>query len=434
MVPQVNLKYQLKNFISVLVPSILILLFVTPIVTYDGWQYISSGKSLFDGTLENNYFFVRQPLYPFFVGLCLKIVDSLWVLIFIQYLINIASVIFFVNIVFKSFNESEPSMSIKRKKLFIYFFCWMFLGSFPSYLLAQNLFLPFLLILTSFYINYNKTIIDKTNIRNKKLVWINIFAPTFFISLSFLLAKELFVITLLITIYYLVKNKIYIFSTIFPLILGLILVFLSSASLSYIEKNAEKSPNFNLTNKQDPFANENLILNLKTSLININPPYTQRVINSFGSLTDLTPTIGWNGLIVDIYKNPNHPMRTFGMNHILQFGQTCNNFPTTGVIAVHKEYLSNKYFKCLSPIVKVPIFIKGITYLSYLLLWPLLVFFALTSRKLILNLGIVSLIFLFTYSLLGAGISRYGYPVYPIIILMAMINMSDIYSKVKSYD
>jgi len=252
--------------------------------------------------------------------------------------------------------------------------------------------------------------------------------------LSFLLAKELFVITLLITIYYLVKNKIYIFSTIFPLILGLILVFLSSASLSYIEKNAEKSPNFNLTNKQDPFANENLILNLKTSLININPPYTQRVINSFGSLTDLTPTIGWNGLIVDIYKNPNHPMRTFGMNHILQFGQTCNNFPTTGVIAVHKEYLSNKYFKCLSPIVKVPIFIKGITYLSYLLLWPLLVFFALTSRKLILNLGIVSLIFLFTYSLLGAGISRYGYPVYPIIILMAMINMSDIYSKVKSYD
>lgn len=429
-----NNNFLIKNTSGILIVSVLTLCFVTPIVTYDGWQYISSGKSLFDGTYASNYFFVRQPLYPLFIGACLAIVDSLWFVIFMQYFINILCLTYFINLTLKDKRVLNSARSMTKVKICIHTFCWIFLGSFPSYILAQNLFLPFFLMLT-LYLFKTKNLITKkeSNIKNKTK-HLNFYIPCIFILTSFLLAKEVFVITIVVFLSSILINKNFRLQSILSILLGLILVLFSSLYLNHITITAKNSTSFNQTNNQDPFANQDLFGNLKASLLNINPPYTQRAINSFGSLTDLTPTIGWNGLIVDIYKNPNHPMRTFGLNHILQFGQECNSFPETGVIAVNKEYLSDSYFNCFEPIIKVPQIVKGIAYLGYLILWPLFVLFALSSKKQLLNIGLVAILFLFTYSLMGAGISRYGYPIYPVIILMAIANFNNNYGKIKSND
>ena len=41
---------------------------IPPLVTYDSWQYLSSGKSIISGRFPEGYFLIREPLYPALVG------------------------------------------------------------------------------------------------------------------------------------------------------------------------------------------------------------------------------------------------------------------------------------------------------------------------------------------------------------------------------
>ena len=118
------------------------LLFLTePTITYDGWQYISSGRSIFDGTFGSNYFLLRQPIYPFFVGLCLEIYNSLYFVEIMQILINLISLNFLFENLYK-YSFLKSSRYKKLSKVFSFVIIYFYLGSYPSFILAQNLFMP----------------------------------------------------------------------------------------------------------------------------------------------------------------------------------------------------------------------------------------------------------------------------------------------------
>ena len=340
-----------------------LLLLNTPHVTYDGWQYLSSGKSIFDGTYFENYFFVRDPIYPIFIGLCLKIFDSLWVILILQTYLCVVSIGLLIETVVNS-TIQEKSKRILHKA-FLAIACWITLGSLPSFILQQNA----ILILFAFVARKAWKIDKRSEVEKLK-------------------TKDAW--------------------------------FTWTSGMSELHTNAQQSESYNKSNLNDPFLNEDFTTNLKRQLMNANPPYTQKAIRAFLANLDLSPTVGWDGIYTDLYKEPGHPMRAFGLNHLLQQIPLCNDFPKQGVIAVREGFVT-KYEGCLNPAVHFPSVLKPFIYGLYLIGWPLVVLIAAfgRSKRLLWLPGIT----LSVYALLGAGISRYGMVVYPIIIIAAYVNL-----------
>jgi hypothetical protein len=395
-----------------------LLMLSRPTVTYDGWQYISSGNSIFDGTFSSNYFFVRQPGYPLFVGACLRIIDSLWFLAFVQILINILSISYFANTASKLF--SLKTINSKRNtKIVAMCLVWVFLGSYPSYVLAQNLFSPFILFFASFLIN--DYLRQYKKLPRNKLVKYDIY-KVILLAISFLIAKEIFVIFFVSFILYTILLNQRWKSNLFLITVALSLVYVQNIAINNIKKTASVSSEYNQENKEDIFVTNNLLENLAGRL-KIDPPYTQTISQAALANLDIVPTLGWDGITSSKYKEPGHPARVFAMNHILQNGQTCNIFPWRGVIAVNFDYVS-KYATCESVYISIPTSFKLPAYMLYLLLWPLILFVFIYSlfRSKRIILGILPIATIATYSFFGAGISRYGSPIFPIIIVCSVFS------------
>ena len=390
-----------------------LLLLNTPHVTYDGWQYLSSGKSIFDGTYFENYFFVRDPIYPIFIGLCLKIFDSLWVILILQTYLCVVSIGLLIETVVNS-TIQEKSKRILHKA-FLAIACWITLGSLPSFILQQNA----ILILFAFVARKAWKIDKRSEVEKLKTkdAW---FTWTLVLWIAFLISLEIFLIVLLLIVTLAVKKRITRRSFFLIAIVSSLLALATTSGMSELHTNAQQSESYNKSNLNDPFLNEDFTTNLKRQLMNANPPYTQKAIRAFLANLDLSPTVGWDGIYTDLYKEPGHPMRAFGLNHLLQQIPLCNDFPKQGVIAVREGFVT-KYEGCLNPAVHFPSVLKPFIYGLYLIGWPLVVLIAAfgRSKRLLWLPGIT----LSVYALLGAGISRYGMVVYPIIIIAAYVNL-----------
>jgi hypothetical protein len=399
-----------------------LLILTKPTVTYDGWQYISSGNSIFDGTFFSNYFFVRQPGYPLFVGACLRIIDSLWFLAFIQILINVISINYFANTVSKLFKFSTITRK-RNAKIVALCLVWVFLGSYPSYVLAQNLFAPLILFFASFLIN--DYLRDTTKLRRVELVKWNAY-NLIILAISFVLAKEIFVIIFVSFILHIILNNQRSKSNLLLIAVALGIACFQNIVINNIKDMASVSIEYNQQNKEDVFAKNNLLENL-VSRIKIDPPYTQTIFQAALANLDIVPTLGWDGITSSKYQQPGHPARAFGMNHILQNGQICNVFPNEGVIAVTFDYV-RKYANCERLNISIPTIFKFPAYALYLLMWPLILAYFTYSmfRSKRFILGILPISTIATYSFFGAGISRYGSPIFPIIIVCSILSLFEV--------
>ncbi len=390
-----------------------ILILTHPTITYDGWQYLTSGISLFDGSYLTNYFFLRQPLYPLFVGAIFSLTNSIWAIVFIQVFINILAINVFINTILNHtrFRMIENKNAVKAFSVVL---VWLCAGSYPTFILAQNLFTPFICIFVSFVIRFSSSRNEKRLFLGEGILgWLITFA---LIALSYLLAKELFCICLSwLLIYYSVKYR-SVSRVAFTGIGSLLLIFSLSLPLEGIEKRSSSSVH---ESDKDIFITNSLAANLKSRLLE-DPPYTQTVIYAALSNLDLVPTMGWDGIVEDKYSNPGHPARFFGLNHFMQLGDACNIFPVNGVIAVNPDYVPAKMKSCFEVTVRIPDIVKWPMYAIYLILWPLFVgcFCFTVIRNLREDLySLFPLVLAFGYAVIGAGISRYGSPAYPFIIV-----------------
>jgi len=391
-----------------------ILLLTRPIITYDGWQYLASGISLFDGSFLTNYFFLRQPLYPFFVGAIFSLTNSIWTIVAIQVFINILAIDLFLNTILNHtrFKTIQNKTAVKSCSAVLIWFC---AGSFPSFILAQNLFTPFICIFISFVIRFSLSSYGKKSTEREFLGWLITFS---LLGLSYLLAKELFIICFAwLLIYSLYRDRS--FSRIAVTAIGSSLLILGlSSSLKSIENKSRSSSLTIIQSDKDIFLANSLAANLKSRLLE-DPPYSQTVIYAVLSNLDLVPTMGWDGIVEDKYLNPGHTARFFGLNHLMQLGNKCNTFPASGVIAVNPSYVPTEMKSCFELTISVPDIIKWPLYIIYLFLWPLIV--AGYCYAVVRNLrkdiyALFPLVLVFGYAAIGAGISRYGSPVYPFII------------------
>jgi len=72
---------------ALLVPlaSVALSRLASPNITYDSWQYLSSGMSLAQGTFPQGYFLIREPLYPLLISLIIGFGLSLRILVGFQF-------------------------------------------------------------------------------------------------------------------------------------------------------------------------------------------------------------------------------------------------------------------------------------------------------------------------------------------------------------
>lgn len=409
-----NAKYYVKINSVFLAITFSLVLINTPHVTYDGWQYISSGKSLFDGTFFENYFFVRKPLYPLFLGLCLNFFGSLWAILLIQTYLCVATIGLLIEAVVNHTKQDKTQRILH--KVLLGLVCWLILGSLPSFILQQNAILILFAVIARMIWKGEYSAEDHD--KKTKYVWSR---WALLASISFLISLEIFFMVLLLVIVLTIRKRLSLKNLLLVALVSSLVAIGVTFGFNQLHRNAQQANGYNTSNLSDPFLKEDLSKNLKDQLINPNPPYTQKVVRGFLANLDLSPTVGWDGVYTEIYEEPGHPMRAFGLNHIMQQMPLCNSFPEQGVIAVREEYVK-QYEGCINPMIQIPNRLKPILYGLYLVYWPLIVLIAIFGRyKQFLWLpGIV----LVVYALLGAGISRYGMVVYPSVIMVAYANLA----------
>lgn len=94
-------------FIFFLVFQIAMVLLIPPMISHDGYNYLSSGKALFSPDFPYRYQLMREPLYPFLVWLASRTGNVLLTLSLIQsFLMSISATILF-RIFIKKFKTSE---------------------------------------------------------------------------------------------------------------------------------------------------------------------------------------------------------------------------------------------------------------------------------------------------------------------------------------
>jgi hypothetical protein len=121
---------------------------VKPIVTYDSWQYLSSGLSLASGSFPDGFFLIREPLYPLFLGL------MIWLGLPLQATVSVQFMFFFLAmLVIWSIVRGESKPAIRGSiGIFIAFLATGLLGGYAAFLGQQTLLL-FLLALGIWVVN-----------------------------------------------------------------------------------------------------------------------------------------------------------------------------------------------------------------------------------------------------------------------------------------
>lgn len=84
-----------------------VVLMVPSTISYDGFLYLASGKSLFSGNFPHWYVVIREPGYPFLIWLTLRFQDPIFILTLIQSFLLVASAILVLKISREHFQFSR---------------------------------------------------------------------------------------------------------------------------------------------------------------------------------------------------------------------------------------------------------------------------------------------------------------------------------------
>jgi len=412
-------------------------LFGNPRVSYDGWQYLSSAKSIQDGTFAENYFWVRQPGYPLFIDFSFSIYDSFWTLIVLQVSLFALAFNFLIWQV-RSYFPRLPNRIFLLSSSLTFAFLTLFLGGYNLAVLPQSITSSFLMILTGVTLNiYRMNSLEEVS-QFSKIVFL--FALPLLVVIGFsispilsylVLTTEVF---LIFNLFYLSpRNKGFLkIERVLPAknlllaILGLSLLSLVFVDFTWTNFSQKfiAGTSFNLNQLKDPFWGiglQDYLSNLKRD-----PQLLHYIPASFFALLMLIPNTGWNGLVIE------KPSSSHSQNADVGFGLfstnygSCVDFPGE-VLAVDNEYI--RRFGLTESCSLTNFDLPQFFFFPLLLIWAFLCIYwlyriVILRDPLFLVLSTVSITYLLTYSLLGGGIDRYGSSVYPIIAIIVTLRLS----------
>lgn len=410
------------------------LLLGNPRVSFDGWQYVSSALAFGDGSMAENFFWVRQPGYPFLINLSFYFGYSLWPLVFMQTFLFTASYVFLVWQVRRCFFDLSSRLLLIITTIG-YLFILFFLGGYNIAVLPQSVTSAYLMVLVGILLHCYRVAFQKQISTGSKVI-VTLALPILLIIgfsinqiLSYLILLFHFVITSICFAKrswidrYLDTSKLYLLRS--SLLTGF---FLSSISLglSYLAwksfaQGFINSPAFNSNQLQDPFWDTgiaNYFENLKRD-----PQILHFVPASFLALLMLIPNTGWNGIVIEKPSSFHSQNADVGFGLFSNNYSNCISFPEQ-VLAVNEDYvlgvgLQNSCSLTGLNLPQLVFFPIMLFWLSICLYWLWQV--TIVRKPTMLLLSAVPILYLSSYAVLGGGIDRYGSSVYPIIIVIAML-------------
>jgi hypothetical protein len=144
--------------------SLWTLVFGHPVVTYDSWQYLSSGKSIADGTYLQNYFWVRQPGYPLLLAAVTLFTSNLWAIVFIQVaLVSITYTALFQALA--RWIKTLPGFGTRTGLMIASGAAWLYVGGYVCVVGQQAVISCYLAALTAFILNESQSRSTASNLR-----------------------------------------------------------------------------------------------------------------------------------------------------------------------------------------------------------------------------------------------------------------------------
>ncbi|WP_213999890.1 hypothetical protein [Arsukibacterium sp.] len=320
-------------------------MFGAPEFGYDGWQYISSGKSILTGTMPENYFWVRQPLWPLLLAVPIYFGANVWFVVLLSCILISLGWSVFVLTVRGSIGSNVPAKSFWLAALIPAVGLWLYLGGYVTTPLQQAALVGYLLLLSSLSIVTFSATFDS----NSKLkIAIYAFAWLFMTSAGYLLTSVYGLIAVgcafVIAVMRLSKSRVLRLKNLYSMFFVILLILGSAAGLvashlawNSVVSNAISSPDFNEENTLDPFWKIDYVGNIRERVYQRTTYYAQEVFVSVFSLLDITQSRGWRGI-------DNNPFRDDEVNINFAIGSR----PFTDTVSACAESLPWEYVQTSS--------------------------------------------------------------------------------------
>jgi len=379
---------------------------VSPNVTYDSWQYLSSGMSLAQGTFPDGYFLIREPLYPLLISLVIGVGLSLEVLVGLQVFLFLHALSMLWNM-FRLGNERRSRVTVATIWIAITVFLY---GGYASFV-GQQLIMFWLAVL---FLYVDSTMGDrdvKANFAYHLGVGLLASLCSVFFAASLLILWALRLSAILINQKSFRKSlKTLVGQGLNWTIIGV------TAALSAWSLFRMSLPEY-----QDQLASDRLVsqgmFGPHKSVLENSIPLETAMITSFLANLDLVPNQGW-GLDTSLGKAlPGNPNYFFGSAPLLGGIDDCVPKPSPSVPYVSLETL--EYFvDCeepagyLAPPLPMVILWVGSHLVGTLLLLLGLVsvFFRLPNNELMKLSWLLAFSLSASYAIFLGGIPRYGMP------------------------
>lgn len=391
-------------------------LFINPFISFDGWQYISSAKSLFNsGQMAQHYFWIREPGFPFLTKVFSLNGSFLWGVIASNLLLFMLSYFYF-------FTQSIKSLTLNRKAenyclIISYVGSVTLVGGYAGNFGRDLLIISTNLFFSALSISVFKNQISRGFNSSKTLLCLTLlFSSTLSKPLSYAFAASF--VLMIVGEYFThgVKRKsLELFLYAITLVASLILI---PVYWRYELNKAIIDPLFNKQNFLDPFWDLSAgdILSRFTEDIVL----VQSVPLALLSLLGVGSNIGWIFSRNDVQISPSQNA-DIGYGLFAQHYPNCNSSKPHGFIA-NIEFLQEESEQALCGISTVdlpnvlfyPIYILYIFVLIRLLLSLRTIASSSGAICLIAHLGSAS-IYISFFAISGGAIDRYGALLIPIV-------------------
>ncbi len=412
-----------------------VLVFGNPSISVDGWQYLSSAKAIVDGSMLQNYFWVRAPGYPAFVTLAMG-PGGFWSVIVVQTLLYAAGWAFLVTEAWVVFRARIRSGVFWAIQVVAGLLLWFYIGGYVTWVLQQSLMIPMTAALAAFTVHECRLAQGRVDgsaptSRAREVLRIAIWV---LFAIGAYLITSLFVIAVLagwLVVFIATRRaggrlKTGGATIVIALVALIVAAGLVHVAWSQSTKTAAASPDFNPENFEDPFWSASYVNGIADRVLTRETYYGQEIAVSATSLLDITQSRGWRGLVNNEYRTDERNINyVFGTEPWTAAGQTCldNGTDRTGILTVTPGFMSEFRGSNVCPLtdLSTPKFLGFLGWFGWMVL---LVAAALTliRRPSTINFAFAApgLAIVAVYAVGGGAIARYGAPAYlPLAVLGA---------------
>jgi hypothetical protein len=405
-------------FSQAIIFNLIFAAFVNPFISFDGWQYLSSAKSIFNlSEMSAHYFWVREPGYPILLKLSTLNVRFLWGSIIFNFLIYSTT----FTLLFKEVTKTLEKAQKAKLFFFVYPTSLLLIGGYTASVAREITLISLNLLMATLLIR----LVRREQILSHYQLTTGI---TMTVIGSGIVSRPLF-LAFLFSYLCISITQIYRYPSIQRLVLyftsSLLMIILNFTLSNYWQNlliRSQQSSSFNLDNTLDPFWNKSLLDYLYKYIDDI--VLLQAIPTSFLALIGVGVNLGW---IINRQSVTISPSQNADIGFGLLSGDypKCNNSIPHGFLAdpTYLQQVEKANFCSLTGL-NFPSQLFFLLYLFWVLtiLLHLATFFkaAVTlhlGNTEVLAMYLPSTTLLVFYSIAGGAIDRYGSPVIPLMIL-----------------